>query len=162
MHNLSCVIIISTISLAPIDKDVYVRFATKLGEDNGKQVEKTAIEDLNDLVDGYTYCFQRSMKTVLSLLPAEEAAARAFIFARIDELLTSNTEAFQDSLSGLPPNQRALLFGRGGGGKGEYYHIDRIHSPPWTRCHEFRPVRSPFPAEATADDARPAKTVLSG
>ena len=104
MHNLSCVIIISTISLAPIDKDVYVCFATKLGEDNGKQVEKTAIEDLNDLVDGYTYCFQRSMKTVLSLLPAEEAADRAFIFARIDELLTSNTEAFQDSLSGLPPN----------------------------------------------------------
>jgi DNA-directed RNA polymerase specialized sigma24 family protein len=85
------------------------RFATKLGGDNGKQVEKTAIEDLNDLVDGYTYCFQRSMKTVFSLLPAEEAADRAFIFARIDELLTSNTEAFQDSLSGLPPNQRALL-----------------------------------------------------
>ena len=102
MHNLSCVIIISTISLAPIDKDVYVRFATKLGEDNGKQVEKTAIEDLNDLVEGYTYCFQWSMKTVFSLLPAEEAADRAFIFARIDELLTSNTEAFQDSLSGLP------------------------------------------------------------
>ena len=109
MHNLSCVIIISTISLAPIDKDVYVRFATKLCEENGKRVEKTAIEDLYDLVDGYTYYLQRSMNTVFSLLPADETADRAFIFARIDELLTSNTDAFQDLLSGLTPNQRALL-----------------------------------------------------
>ena len=99
----------ATISLAPIDKDVYVSFAAKLCGENGKQVEKSAIEDLYDLVDGYTYYLQRSMNTVFSLLPAEETADRPFIFARIDELLTSNTDAFQDLLSALTPNQRALL-----------------------------------------------------
>lgn len=99
----------ATISLAPIDKDVYVSFAAKLCGENGKQVEKSAIEDLYDLVDGYTYYLQRSMNTVFSLLPAGETADRAFIFARIDELMTSNTDAFQDLLSALTPNQRALL-----------------------------------------------------
>lgn len=99
----------ATISLAPIDKDVYVRFAAKLCEENGKKVEKSAIGDLYDLVVGYTYYLQRSMNTVFSLLPAGEMADRAFIFERIDELLTSNTDAFQDLLSALTPNQRALL-----------------------------------------------------
>lgn len=99
----------ATISLAPIDKEVYVHFAARLCKENGKQVEESAIEDLYDLVGGYTYYLQRSMNTVFSLLPSGETADRTFILSRIDEILTSNTDAYQDLLSALTPNQRALL-----------------------------------------------------
>ena len=99
----------ANMSLAPIGREVYADFATRLFNEYGKKLERESVFDLYDLLQGYTYYLQRAMNTVFSLLPEGVACSRQFIFDRIDEILTSNTDAYQDLLSSLTPNQRALL-----------------------------------------------------
>ena len=99
----------SSLSLGPIDKDVYADFAVSLFADAGKTLEREAVLDLYDLVQGYTYYLQRSMNAAYALLPDGKPCDRTFLFERVDEILTAQTDSYQDILSALTPNQRALL-----------------------------------------------------
>lgn len=99
----------SAMSLGPIDPEAYADFAIKLFSKAGKTLERGAVLDLYDLVQGYTYYLQRSLNAAFSLLPDGEVCNTQFIFDRIDEILTASTDTFQDLLFGLTPNQRALL-----------------------------------------------------
>ena len=99
----------SPMSLGPIERQVYTDFAVRLFTEAGKKLDREAVIDLYDLVQGYTYYLQRSLNTVFSLLPKDMTGDRSFIFERIDELLTANTDTYQNLLSALTPNQRALL-----------------------------------------------------
>ena len=99
----------STMSLGPIARQVYTDFAIRLFNEAGKTLEQDAVVALYDLVQGYTYYLQRSLNTVFSILPDSVICDRSFVFERIDEILTANTDTYQDLLSALTPNQRALL-----------------------------------------------------
>lgn len=96
-------------SLGPIDKDVYADFAVDMFQEYGKKLDRNAVLDLYDLLQGYTYYLQRTMNEAFALLPANAICDRDFLFERIDEILTSNTDAYKDLLSALTTNQRALL-----------------------------------------------------
>lgn len=99
----------SSLSLGPIDKDEYADFAVSLFADAGKTLEREAVLDLYDLVQGYTYYLQRAMNAAYALLPDGKPCDRTFLFERVDEILTAQTDSYQDILSALTPNQRALL-----------------------------------------------------
>ena len=99
----------SMMSLGPIDKDVYADFAVDMFQEYGKKLDRNAVLDLYDLLQGYTYYLQRTMNEAFALLPANAICDRDFLFERIDEILTSNTDAYKDLLSALTTNQRALL-----------------------------------------------------
>ena len=99
----------SSMSLGPINRDVYVHFAGTMFKTGGKSLDLSAVEDLYDLIQGYTYYLQKAMNAAYSLLPDGMTCDRTFLFERIDEILTSNEDSYRDLLSGLTPNQRALL-----------------------------------------------------
>lgn len=99
----------ASMSLAPISLQSYSKFAVHLFDSYGKQLDEDAVSDLYDLVQGYTYYMQRAMNEAFSLLPAGHVCDRSFLFGRIEEILTANEDAYKDLLSGLTPNQRALL-----------------------------------------------------
>ena len=96
-------------SLGAIDKTAYADFARNLFRKSGKELPEGAAMDLYDLGQGYTYYLQRSMNAAFSLLPEGKTCDRSFLFDRIDEILTANTDAYQDLLASLTVNQRALL-----------------------------------------------------
>ena len=99
----------TAMSLGPIDRAVYADFAVSLFAGGGKRLAREATLDLYDLVQGYTYYLQRSMNAAYSLLPAGQLCDHAFLFERVDEILTAQSDTYQDLLSALTPNQRALL-----------------------------------------------------
>lgn len=99
----------ANMSLGPIDRQVYADFAVKLFRDAGKGIDNDAVMDLYDLVQGYTYYLQRTLNAAFSLLPYGAVCDRSFVFDRVDEILTANSGSYQDILSALTPNQRALL-----------------------------------------------------
>lgn len=99
----------SAMSLGPIDRTVYADFAVSLFSGAGKTLARGAALDLYDLVQGYTYYLQRSMNAAFSLLPEGQACDRGFLFERVDEILTAHADTYQDILSALTVNQRALL-----------------------------------------------------
>lgn len=99
----------SPLSLGPIDRDVYARFAGTMFKSGGKSLDPAAVEALYDLVQGYTYYLQKALNTAYSLLPGGLTCDQTFLFERVDEILTSNADSYRDLLSGLTPNQRALL-----------------------------------------------------
>ena len=99
----------TAMSLGPIDRAVYADFAVSLFAGGGKRLAREATLDLYDLVQGYTYYLQRSMNAAYSLLPAGQLCDHAFLFERVDEILTAQSDTYQDLLSTLTPNQRALL-----------------------------------------------------
>ena len=99
----------SPMSLGPIDRDVYAHFAETMFKSGGKSLDPSAVEDLYDLVQGYTYYLQKALNAAYSLLPSGMTCDRTFLFERVDEILTSNADSYRDLLSGLTPNQRALL-----------------------------------------------------
>ena len=99
----------SPMNLGPIDRDVYAHFAETMFKSGGKSLDPSAVEDLYDLVQGYTYYLQKALNAAYSLLPGGMTCDRTFLFERVDEILTSNADSYRDLLSGLTPNQRALL-----------------------------------------------------
>ena len=99
----------TAMSLGPIDRSVYADFAVSLFIGTGKSLSHEAVLDIYDLVQGYTYYLQRSMNAAFSLLPVGPSCDRTFLFERVDEILTAQSDTYQDILSALTPNQRALL-----------------------------------------------------
>ncbi|MBR4801961.1 MAG: ATP-binding protein [Bacteroidales bacterium] len=99
----------SFMGLEKIDREVYKKFAVKNFEDFGKKINPDAVGDMYDLLQGYTFYLQRTMNECFSLLPEEEQCDRKFIFSTIESILDSSEHIYKDILSGITPNQRALL-----------------------------------------------------
>ena len=99
----------TTMTLNAIDPEVYADFATRQFNNNGKMITRASIDILYDALQGYTYFLQRVMNHAFSLLPDGLVCDQEFLFACMDEILTDNTANYQEILSGLTVNQRALL-----------------------------------------------------
>lgn len=99
----------SVMSLGPIDSREYADFAVKMFNLYGKELDREAVHDLYDLVQGYTYYLQQALHASFSLLPSGQTCDKTCIFNCIDDTLTAHTDYFQELLSALTPNQRALL-----------------------------------------------------
>lgn len=99
----------ASMSLGPIPCHDYSDFASRMFKSYGKQLDESAVTDLYNLVQGYTYYLQRALNESFSLLPSGQVCDRSFLFGRIDEILTANSDSYKDLLSALTPNQRALL-----------------------------------------------------
>ena len=99
----------ATMTLNAIDPEAYADFATRQFNDYGKMITRPSISILYDSLQGYTYYLQRVMNHAFSLLPEGLVCDQEFLFACMDEILTDNTANYQEILSSLTVNQRALL-----------------------------------------------------
>ena len=99
----------SFMHLDAIERDVYADFAEKMFEGYGKKLDRNAVYDLYDLLQGYTFYMHRVLNEAFSLLPSGQVCDKDFLLARLDEILDNHTDAFQEILSSLTSNQRALL-----------------------------------------------------
>ncbi len=99
----------ATMSLEAIDKEKYTNFVSSLFRQYGKKIEATAVFDLYDLLQGYTYYLQRVLNQAFPILPENRICDSAFLLECTENILTDNTDTFQEILSGLTVNQRSLL-----------------------------------------------------
>ena len=89
----------SFMHLDAIERDVYADFAEKMFEGYGKKLDRNAVYDLYDLLQGYTFYMHRVLNEAFSLLPSGQVCDKDFLLARLDEILDNHTDAFQEILS---------------------------------------------------------------
>lgn len=99
-----------TLSMEPIDKDVYTTFAAHLFTDCGKSIDSELIHHIYDFFDGNTYYNQKTLHEAFEETPSEGWCTEAIIQKVIEDLLLDNHRKFSEMLSLLTLPQKELLY----------------------------------------------------
>lgn len=98
-----------SMGLEPIPVSTYADFATSLFEENGKHVEREAIEKVWTLYDGYTWFVQMMMNELYALTsPGGKCTADMIADARHNVIMAQENN-YKDLLSNLSPKQKVVL-----------------------------------------------------
>lgn len=94
-----------SIGLEPIPIHIYVEFANRLFEQRGKLIDKSVIEEVYRMFDGYTWFVQMIMNELFALTEEGERCSMDKIeIARKNVILTQES-SYKDLLANLAPKQ---------------------------------------------------------
>jgi len=98
-----------SIGLEPIPIHIYVEFANRLFEQRGKLIDKSVIEEVYRMFDGYTWFVQMIMNELFALTEEGERCGMDKIeIARKNVILTQES-SYKDLLANLAPKQKLVL-----------------------------------------------------
>ena len=98
-----------SIGLEPIPIHIYVEFANRLFEQRGKLIDKSVIEEVYRMFDGYTWFVQMIMNELFALTEEGERCSMDKIeIARKNVILTQES-SYKDLLANLAPKQKLVL-----------------------------------------------------
>ena len=98
-----------SIGLKPIPIHIYVEFANRLFEQRGKLIDKSVIEEVYRMFDGYTWFVQMIMNELFALTEEGERCSMDKIeIARKNVILTQES-SYKDLLANLAPKQKLVL-----------------------------------------------------
>ena len=98
-----------SMGLEPIPLSVYSDFATNLFEKRDKHIERSVIEQIWKLYDGYTWFVQMMMNELFSLTHDGETCCEEMIVDAQHNVVMSQEASYKDLLSKLPPKQKTVL-----------------------------------------------------
>ena len=99
-----------SIGLEPIPIHIYVEFANRLFEQRGKLIDKSVIEEVYRMFDGYTWFVQMIMNELFALTEEGERCGMDKIeIARKNVILTQES-SYKDLLANLAPKQKLVLW----------------------------------------------------
>ena len=98
-----------SIGLEPIHIHIYLEFDTRLFEQRGKLIDKSVIEEVYRMFDGYTWFVQMIMNELFALTEEGERCSMDKIeIARKNVILTQES-SYKDLLANLAPKQKLVL-----------------------------------------------------
>ena len=98
-----------SIGLEPIPIHIYVEFDNRLFEQRGKLIDKSVIEEVYRMFDGYTWFVQMIMNELFALTEEGERCSMDKIeIARKNVILTQES-SYKDLLDNLAPKQKLVL-----------------------------------------------------
>ena len=100
----------SVLSLEAIPSDIYVEFAKKQFEQNGKKVDVKDLYKLYDLFNGVTFYMQKTLNEAFYNLAENKICDTGFLNETIFKILESNSLVYREILSNLPEKQKDLLY----------------------------------------------------
>jgi AAA+ ATPase superfamily predicted ATPase len=98
-----------SMDLKPIPQDVYVKFATRMFEKNGKNIEKSVIETVYQMFDGYTWFVQMMMNELFALTTNNECCGMDKLEQARKNVIQSQESSYKDLLFNLAPKQKQVL-----------------------------------------------------
>ena len=99
----------SPLYLDAIPREKYLRFASRLFNDAGKQISHETFRRIYDLFEGHTWYVQRLLNELYAWTPQGEAATEDFVRPVLDHLLKLGARAFREQLSTMAESQKQLL-----------------------------------------------------
>ena len=100
----------SIMVLDAILKDIYVRFAEDNFHKNKRKVERSSLEFLYDLFDGYTFYLQKTLNLAYADQRPEETCDVELIKKSINNILEANSLIYREVLSNMPERQKDLFY----------------------------------------------------
>lgn len=119
-------------NLNAIDIAKYTEFAVNCFREFGKDIPTEAVERVYRLFDGNTYCIQKTMNTVFSMVSKGECCTLETVRNAIDDIISEKERSYQNSLSLLTPKPKELLIAIAKEGKAQ-----RITSGEFVKRHHL-------------------------
>ena len=98
-----------SMGLEPIPLSAYSDFATRLFEENGKQVEPGVIAAVWNQYEGYTWFVQMMMNELYALTPVGGACSVDLIQTAVHNIIMSQEGSYKELLSNIPQKQKTAL-----------------------------------------------------
>ena len=116
-----------SIGLKPIPIHIYVEFANRLFEQRGKLIDKSVIEEVYRMFDGYTWFVQMIMNELFALTEEGERCSMDKIeIARKNVILTQES-SYKDLLANLAPKQKLVFTSYRQRGQSRRSHVISIY-----------------------------------
>lgn len=98
-----------TYTLDNIPEESYVEFAMKLFKDNGKTIDKKAVEETYRTFEGVTWYLQKVMNEAYTLTDKGETCTVENIHIAVDNIINENAITYSDLLYQITQRQKELL-----------------------------------------------------
>lgn len=98
------------IQLEPIDREVYLNFATRLFQESNKNIDPNAFYHAYDTFWGVTFYVQRIMKDAFAETPVGACCDMNTIKQLIDDFIDENDSHLREQLSFITEAQKELLY----------------------------------------------------
>ena len=130
----------SPLYLEAIPQEAYLRFASRLFNEAGKQISHEAFRHVYDLFEGHTWYVQRLLNELYSWTQPGDAATEDFVLPVLDHILKLGARAFREQLSTMAESQKQLLIAVAREGK-----VQGVTSYAFCRKHA---LKSPSTAQS--------------
>ena len=97
------------LDLQKIDKEAYVDYAERMFRDFGKEADRSSLEDLYDLFDGYTSYLNAVLNRAFASTPAGGECDRSVIEQSVSSTITAMDNDFHALYFGFNPDCRRFL-----------------------------------------------------
>lgn len=95
--------------LEPIPQDAYIEFVTRLFEERKKHIERTVIENIYAMFDGYTWFVQMMMNELFALTAQDECCKVDKIETARKNVIQTQDGMYREILSNLATKQKQVL-----------------------------------------------------
>lgn len=121
------------IDLEAIAPDVYADFAQKLFEDNGKHIQREAVNEVYERFQGVTLYNQQLMNDAFALTPSGQTCDKVTIEKLIGDFIGENDKRIREILQFVTDQQKAVLYAIA-----EDEPVKGITSGNFTRSHHLK------------------------
>ena len=119
-------------NLDKLQVEKYAAFVTECFTKFSKSIDSECVEKIYNLLDGNTYCMQKTFNTAFALTGKGEKCSHETLRSAIDDILLENERQYQNQLSMLTPRPKELLIAIANDGKAQ-----RMTSGEFVRRHHL-------------------------